>query len=75
MNLSSGTKDVLEEGKHPNTKCDFGSLVGGVIQLFDLKDLKKKGIGKKFHFVLGTAFGAKQFNGVWSFGIPGINAV
>lgn len=73
--MSSGTQDLLEEGEHPNTRRDFGSLVGVVIQLFDLKDLKKKGIGKKFLFVLDTDFGVKQFNGVWPFRIPGINTV
>lgn len=51
MNLSSGTRDVLEAGKHANTKCDFGSLIGSVILLFNLR---KKGIGKKFYFALGT---------------------
>lgn len=75
MSLSSGTKDVLQEGKPPNTKWDLGLLDGDVVLLFDLKDLKKKGIGKTFHLVSGTAFGDKQFSGLWSFRIPGISAV
>lgn len=36
-------------------------LVGGVIS--SLKGFKKERIGEKFHFALGTVFGAKQFYG------------
>lgn len=43
-----------------------------VIQLLDLQ---KKGIGKKFQFVLDTVFGTKQFNELWHSRISGINAV
>lgn len=40
-----------------------------------LKDLRKKGIRKKFHFVSDMAFGAKQFDGLRLSQIPGISAI
>ena len=35
-------------------------------------NLQKKGIGKKFQFVLDTVFGAEQLNGLWHSRISGI---